>query len=73
MTNTLNPQRWSLADLLPEPIEQSIATALADLDTAVSDFEAQRARLTDGLAPDEFLSILRQDEAIAHRAVRLGA
>ncbi|MBK7217812.1 MAG: hypothetical protein IPH95_12325 [Candidatus Promineofilum sp.] len=51
MTNTLNPQRWSLADLLPEPIEQSIATALADLDTAVSDFEAQRARLTDALAP----------------------
>ena len=73
MTNTLNPQRWSLADLLPEPIEQSIATALADLDTAVSDFEAQRARLTDGLAPDEFLSILRQYEAIAHRAGRLGA
>ena len=73
MADTLSPQRWSLDDLLPEPIDQSIAAALADLDAAATAFEAQRERLTDALSPDEFLAILRQYEAMVDRAQRLYA
>ena len=73
MAARISPKRWSLDDLLPEPIDQSIAAALANLEVAVVAFEAQRARLTDSLTPDEFLGILRQYEAIDHRAERLGA
>lgn len=73
MTHTIEPKRWSLADLLAEPIEHSLAAAMAELDGAVRDFEAQRERLTAALAPDEFLAILHQYEAIVHRAGRLGA
>jgi len=73
MTNIIEPKGWSLADLLAEPVEQSLAAALTELDGAVSAFEAQRERLTAALAPDEFLSILRQYEAIVHRAGRVGA
>ena len=73
MADRISPKRWSLDDLLPEPIDQSIAAALASLEVAVVAFEAQRARLTDSLTPDEFLGILRQYEAISHSAQRLGA
>ena len=73
MADRISPKRWSLDDLLPEPIDQSIAAALADLEGAVAAFETQRARLTDSLTPDEFLVILRQYEAISHSAQRLGA
>ena len=73
MADRIAPKRWSLDDLLPEPIDESITAALAELGEAVASFETQRERLTDDLSPDEFLAILRQYEAISHRAHRLGA
>jgi len=73
MTDKPAPKRWSLDDLMAEPVEQSITAALADLDAAATAFEAQRERLTGALAPDEFLAILRQYEAMVDGAQRLGA
>ena len=38
----VTPQRWSLQDLLSDPVEESLEAALADLETKVSTLEAQR-------------------------------
>ena len=73
MTDTLSPTRWSLTDLLPEPVEPAIAAALAELDAGVAAFEVQRERLNDALSPGEFLTLLRQYESLMDRAQRLGA
>lgn len=73
MTDTLSPTRWSLADLLPEPVEPAIAAALAELDAGVTAFEAHRERLTGALTPDEFLTILRQFESLIDQGGRLRA
>jgi oligoendopeptidase F len=73
MADRIAPKRWSLDDLLPEPIDKSIAAALAELDEAVAAFETQRERLTDALTADEFLTILRQYESLSHRGQRLVA
>ena len=73
MTEAISPTRWSLADLLPEPVEQSIDAALATLERDVAAFEAERDRLTEALTAEEFLALLRAYEAILHRGHLLGA
>ncbi len=63
------PERWVLADLLPSP--ESAETVIAELEQAVSRFEAARERLSPEMAEDEFLQALRQYEEIARSLQRL--
>lgn len=69
----ITPTRWSLADLVAEPVEQNIDTALAALEANVVAFEAQRDRLSETMEPAELLAMLRQFEAIMHDGHILGA
>lgn len=55
---------WDLSELLPEPTEEVIAARLAEIETAVSAFEARRADLHPDMDPGTFLEILRQYEAL---------
>ncbi len=73
MTQMITPTRWSLADLVAEPVEQNIDTALAALEANVVAFEAQRDRLSETMEPAELLAMLRQFEAIMHDGHILGA
>lgn len=64
-----DPERWVLADLLPSP--ESAETVIAELEQAVSRFEAARERLSPDIGEDEFLDVLRQYEEIARSLQRL--
>jgi oligoendopeptidase F len=66
-------KRWSLDDLLAEPIEESLAAALAELEDHVSTLEAQRDSLSADIATDTFFDILRHYEATLDLSHRIGA
>ncbi len=65
--------RWKLDELLADPVEESLETALAELETRVAAFEAGREQLTDEIDNDLFLEMVRQQEVIADLAGRLSA
>ncbi|MBX7251239.1 MAG: M3 family oligoendopeptidase [Candidatus Promineofilum sp.] len=73
MTQTMTPPRWSLDDLVAEPIQDNIDAALAALETDVAAFENRRERLREDMEAAELLTLLRQYEAIMHRGHLLGA
>jgi oligoendopeptidase F len=62
---------WDLSELLPAPTEEVIARRLAELESALRDFEASRATLAAGgtsrLSPQQLLAILRRCEAITEQ------
>ena len=58
------PTRWSLNDLLSEPVEQSLEEAFSKLDQAVGRFEASRGSLTDTISRSDFQRILADLEAV---------
>lgn len=60
----LIPTRWSLEDLVPEPVEASLEAALAELDVKTTAFEARRDRLTDDISQADFLDIVKLYEEI---------
>ena len=64
---TYSLRSWDLSELLSEPSEEIFATRLADLDAALTAFEARRADLHPGMEPRVFLDILRQYEDLANR------
>ncbi|WP_374685497.1 M3 family oligoendopeptidase [Promineifilum sp.] len=70
---TLSPTRWSLTDLLPEPVEASLAAALAELEQLTAAFEARRDELTGDITAEAFVALLHDYEAIMAHAQRLGA
>jgi oligoendopeptidase F len=65
--------RWSLEDLLQEPVESSLESALAELEALVSAFEADRDKLTDDIDPAVFYDLLGRYEAITRINRRVGA
>lgn len=73
MIQTLTPTRWSLEDLLPEPVERSLELSLNELEELVTAFEKERERLSESLSQDDFLQILTGYEAILQQAHRLAA
>lgn len=73
MIQALTPTRWSLEDLLPEPVERSLQSSLNELEKMVAAFEKERARLSESLSQDDFLQILAGYEAVLQKAYRLGA
>lgn len=72
-TMTVTTPRWSLNDLLAEPVERSLESALAELETQVAAFEAKREELTDAITPAAFRKWLGALEEITTLAGRLGA
>lgn len=65
--------RWSLSALLPDPVESSLDTVLAELEANVSAFESKRGQLTEEIQPDDFLIWMRDLETIMTQASRLQA
>ena len=66
------PTRWSLEDLLPEPVEASLEAALAKLETKTTAFEGYRERLTDDITAAEFAEVFHLYEAITSLSYRIG-
>ncbi len=73
MSSFDKPSRWSLSDLLPEPVEQSLEAALAELEQNVSELEAMRPMLTAAISPSDFMTVLAHIEAIANLEGRIEA
>lgn len=67
------PSRWKLDDLISAPVEHSLSIALAELETLVTAFEADRSALTDDIPTAHFFELLRRLEVITDLAGRLGA
>ncbi len=65
--------RWSLQDLLPDPVEESLEAALGDLENRVTAFEGQRDTLNDDIGTEAFIDLIRQYEAIVDLSGRTGA
>ena len=61
---------WDLSELLPAPTEEVIARRLAELESALREFEACRATLAAGparMSQQQLLAILRRHEAITEQ------
>jgi oligoendopeptidase F len=64
--NPDKPTRWSLQDLIAEPVEQALEAAFSELDQAVAGFETMREALAPDISVQEFNRILDGMESI-HR------
>jgi len=64
MEQVEKPTRWSLSDLLAEPIEQSLETMFSKLEQATLEFEAAREILTPEIAWQDFNKVLKILESI---------
>ncbi len=73
MSSFDTPRRWSLSDLLADPVEQSLEASLAELEEHVSKLEAMRPMLTSGICSSDFMAVLAQIEVIANLQGRLEA
>lgn len=58
------PTRWSLSDLLPEPVEQALEETFSKLEQALVEFEAARETLTPEIAWQDFNKVLQVLESI---------
>ena len=58
------PTRWSLNDLLPEPVEQALDETFSKLEQALVEFEATRDLLTSDITWQDFNNVLKKLEAI---------
>ena len=64
MEQVEKPTRWSLNDLLPEPVEQALEESFSKLEQALVEFEATRDTLTPEITWQDFNNILKKLEAI---------
>ncbi len=70
---TLEPQRWTLDDLLPPPDSEAMAHFLSALDERVEAFTRWREQLSPQLEAQRFLDLLNEYEALAADLMRLQA
>ena len=70
--NAYRQGKWDLSDLLPAPTEEVISERLQKLEQMVADFEARREQLSPQMAPDAFLQMIKDYEAIVEEMQRLG-
>lgn len=73
MSHALTPAKWSLEDLLPEPVERSLETSLHELEELVASFEKKRSELSESITQADFLQLLSDYEAIQRSAQLIGA
>ena len=64
--------RWSLDDLYPSGSSKEMEHAIEDLKKKVEKFEAYRAELTDNVAFDKFLVVIKDLEEITKLMQRIG-
>lgn len=64
---------WSLDELLPKPNPQVISERIAQLETAVSEFEARRQHLGPAMTPEDLRGVIRDYEALVERMAVLDA
>ncbi len=69
MTYTQSP--WSLADLFPGIESPEIDLAFQRLQAQVAEFEESRAELKAEIAPEKFLAILQESEALTRAGYRV--
>lgn len=67
------PTRWSLHDLIAEPVDRSLEEAFSKLEQALVELEAARPMLTSDIPPQDFNLILDKLEAITLLKSRLEA
>ncbi len=76
MTTNSSPQysqqAWSLDDLFPAVASAPIKTALSELDTLITNFEAYQATLTENISAADFKKMLDGYEHITRQINRLG-
>ena len=65
MEQAVRPTKWTLHDLLPEPVDEALEKAFSKLEQAVVEFEATQELLSDDIAPKDFNSILEKLEAVS--------
>ncbi len=65
--------RWSLVDLLPEPVEAAVESTLAQLEKSVSELEAMRPAFTQKVSQETFNQALQLLESIDSMSKRLQA
>ncbi len=73
MEPDLTTTRWSLADLLPEPVERAFEEHLAKLEQVVSEMETLRPNLTADISMESFNKVLELLEIINTLMKRLEA
>jgi len=64
MEQVEKPTRWSLNDLLAEPVEQALDETFSKLEQALVEFEAMRDILTPEITWQDFNNVLKKLEAI---------
>jgi oligoendopeptidase F len=64
MQSTEQTTRWSLEDLLAEPIDQALGEAFSNLEQVIDQFEATRGSLTPEISLQEFNTVLAILESI---------
>lgn len=75
MTDTYTQTAWSLDDLFPSHKSPEMDSAFSDLESKVSEFEKQRARLKEDILPEDFMELVRQQEEmtrIGHKIYSYG-
>lgn len=65
--------KWSLDELLPEPVEASLEEGLGRLEQLVAAFEATRPMLAPTISPADFKAVLGRLESIALHKSKLEA
>ncbi|HXQ38753.1 MAG TPA: oligoendopeptidase F, partial [Anaerolineales bacterium] len=73
MEQVAKTSRWSLNDLLPEPVEQGLEEIFSKLEQALVEFEATRTSLTNEISWQDFNPILSKLEAVTLLKSRLEA
>ena len=64
MEQVKKPTKWSLNDLLPEPVHKSLEESFSKLEQALVEFEAMQEKLTPEISVNEFNNILHILESI---------
>ncbi len=69
---TFELSRWSLADLFPSGSSKEMDAAIEDLQKKVEKFEHHREALTDEIAFEKFMAVIRDLEEITKLMQRIG-
>ncbi len=64
MEQVEKPIKWTLQDLLPQPVEQGLEEVFSKLEQALAEFEATSESLTSEITPQDFNSVLQKLESI---------
>lgn len=65
MEQVVRPTKWTLRDLLPEPVDQALEEAFSKLEQALVELEATRELLTEKVTWNDFNTVLERLEAVA--------